>query len=58
MKKNYICPKQVCVNLAGESLIANSDTVLFQLDSPTEVSEVELDVKGQTGRKNLWDDVW
>ena len=56
MKKNYIIPTFVCVELKGETICAES---VFSLEEAQGVSDIDLDTKGEKNEwKSLWDDAW
>lgn len=55
MKKTYILPKSILVELDNESLIA--DSIGFGDDTEMQEMEVKEEKDFRSG-KNLWDNLW
>lgn len=57
MKKIYLIPKQNCIDLELEGIIAGSKDELTTPDESLEPGEYDAEVKEQRGG-SLWDNEW
>ena len=57
MKKKYIAPAVLCVELNATNMIALSLNGEEKVNS-SNMGDYEQNVKGNTSRYNVWDDDW
>ena len=57
MKKKYIAPAILCVELHAKKMMALSLNDYESIDS-SNMSEYQQDVKVNSSRYNVWDDDW